>query len=158
MESFITPIGAIHLVVATMAMIFGALVIVKKKGTKSHIRMGYWYVGCMTVLIITAFMIYRLFGGWGIFHHLTVVSLITLLLGMLPILFKKPSKNWRYMHFSFMFWSVIGLYAAFTAEALTRIPETPFLGMVGVSTTLVMVVGGVIFGKNKQKWASSFGK
>ena len=37
------------------------------------------------------------------------------------------------MHFSFMYWSVRGLYAAFAAEVLTRIPEANFFGMVGIS-------------------------
>lgn len=39
----------------------------------------------MTVLILTAFMIYRLFDGWGIFHYMTLLSLFTLLFGMVPI-------------------------------------------------------------------------
>mgnify|MGYP006270489875 CR=1 FL=1 len=32
-----------------------------------------------------------------------------------------------------MYWSVVGLYAAFAAEILTRIPDTPFLNMVGLA-------------------------
>lgn len=34
-------------------------------------------------------MIYRLFGGFGIFHVFAIVSLLTLLAGMYPILTRK---------------------------------------------------------------------
>ena len=55
-----------------------------------------------------------------------------------------------------MYWSVIGLYAAFAAEVLTRIPDTPFFGMVGVATFGIMLSGGVFFGINKKKWIKTF--
>lgn len=65
-------------------------------------------------------------------------------------------------HYAFMYWSVIGLYAAFAAEILTRIPmvykETfgdqarVFLRMVGVATFLVMAIGGGLFVKFYNKW------
>ena len=111
----------------------------------------------MGILICTAFMIYRLFNGWGIFHYTTLVSLISIVLGMVPIWTKKPKNNWKYLHFTFMYWSVIGLYAAFAAETLVRIPKSPFYGMVGLATGGIMLIGGIIFGINKKKWERIFG-
>jgi len=148
--------GLIHLIAAILSLIFGTLALTQKKGTKAHIRMGYVYVVSMGVLIITAFMIYRMFGKWGIFHYMTLVSLVTISLGMIPIWTKRPENNWRYLHFAFMYWSVIGLYAAFAAEALTRIPETPFYDMVGYASFGVVLIGGIIFGINKPKWEALF--
>lgn len=149
--------GLIHLIASIIALITGTLVLLTKKGTKRHKQIGYAYVVSMGILILTAFMIYRLFGGWGIFHYTTVVSLLTVGLGMIPIWTKRPVKKWKYLHFSFMYWSVMGLYAAFAAEVLTRIPETPFFGMVGIATGIIMIVGGIFFGVNKSKWAKLFG-
>jgi hypothetical protein len=76
---------------------------------------------------------------------------------MIPIWTKKPARKWKYMHFSFMYWSVIGLYSAFAAEVLTRIPETPFFGMVGISFGIILCAGSIFFGVNKSKWVSLFG-
>ena len=98
-------------------------------------------------------MLYNLFGKWGIFHYFAIISSFTLILGMIPILVRNQIKNWAYLHFSFIYWSVIGLYAAFVSEMLTRIPEVPFYNMVGLATAGVMLVGGILFGINKAKWS-----
>ena len=148
--------GLIHLIASVVALISGTLVLTMKKGTIRHKQIGYVYVVNMGILIGTAFMIYRLFNGWGIFHYTTIVSLLTIGLGMIPIWTKKPIGKWKYMHFSFMYWSVIGLYAAFASEVLTRIPETPFFGMLGIATGVIMLAGGIIFGLNKVKWSKIF--
>lgn len=148
--------GLIHVIASTIALITGSMVLLMSKGTKRHIRIGYVYVMSMGILIVTALMIYRLFDGWGIFHYTTIVSLLTLAGGMIPIWTKRPARTWHALHFSFMYWSVIGLYAAFAAEMLTRIPDTPFMGMVGIATGGIIVAGVVGFNINNAKWASIF--
>lgn len=147
-----SEIGAIHLLAAFLAMISGAFVIIKPKGTVLHRRAGYFYLFSMIALNATAFMIYRLFGKFGIFHILAIVSSLTLAAGMIPILLKKPRNGWAKLHFNFMYWSVVGLYAAFAAETLVRIPKTPFFGMVGIATMIIMALGCVGFALNKKRW------
>jgi hypothetical protein len=149
--------GLIHLITSIVALVTGLMVLLMKKGTIPHKRIGYMYVGSMGVLLLTSLMIYRLFNGWGVFHYTTIASLLTISFGMIPLWTKKPTQQWKYMHFSFMYWSVIGLYSAFAAELLTRIPDTPFFAMVGISFVIIMLAGGVIFGKNKVKWVKIFG-
>ncbi|MFK8058064.1 MAG: hypothetical protein AB8F78_18195 [Saprospiraceae bacterium] len=149
--------GLIHLIASVSSLVTGTLVLFMTKGTESHKKVGYLYVASMVVVILTAFMIYRLFNSWGIFHYTTVVSLVTISLGMIPIWLKKPVNSWKYLHFSFMYWSVIGLYAAFVSETLTRIPDAPFFGIVGIATFVVMLVGGIAFGMNKKKWVAVLG-
>lgn len=157
MENIIgNEIGLVHLISSCFALIFGTYILIAKKGTKQHIKIGYLYVISMGILILTSFMIYRLFNGWGIFHYTTLLSLISIALGMIPIWTKKPKNNWKYLHFSFMYWSVIGLYAAFAAEILVRIPKSPFFGMVGLATGGIMLAGGIIFGIKKKKWEKIF--
>lgn len=56
-----SEIGMIHLVSSGFAFLSGTFILVAKKGTKQHIKVGYLYVVSMAVLIATAFMIYRLF-------------------------------------------------------------------------------------------------
>ncbi len=148
--------GLVHLISSICALIAGTLVLIMRKGSKRHKQFGYVYVISMAILFVTAFMIYRLFKGWGIFHYATVFSLTTVLLGMIPIWTKKPANKWKSFHFRFMYWSVVGLYAAFAAEVLTRIPETPFFGMVGIATGIITIAGYLFFEKNKTKWVNIF--
>jgi uncharacterized membrane protein len=156
MENLVhSPLGMIHLVLALISTITGSFVLGMKKGTKSHKRVGYVYFVSMIGLNGTAFMIYGLFGYFGIFHWAAVFSSLTILGGMIPVI-KKP-KGWIYRHFAFMYWSVIGLYAAFASETLTRVPETPFFGMVGIATALIMILGALGFRRNRKKWAKQFG-
>lgn len=148
--------GLIHLISASIALIFGTLTLIVKKGTNQHKKIGYIYVTNMVILIASSFLIYRLFKGWGIFHYTSVISLITLTMGMIPVLLKKPVNKWKYFHFSFMYWSVIGLYAAFCAEIVTRIPKSPPYAMLGLAIAFVFIVGSIIFGINKNKWKKTF--
>ena len=149
-------IGALHLFASIVALATGTQVLWMKKGTQLHRQIGYVYCASMLVVIITAFSIYRLFGGFGIFHILALVSFVTLLGGMVPLLLKKPQKSYIALHFSFMYWSVIVLYAAFVSEMLTRIPESPFFGMVGLATLAVMITAQIFFNRYKKKWLRKF--
>ncbi len=150
-------IGLVHLIVSLISVVTGTMVLFMKKGTTNHKRVGYVYTLNMLAVIITAFMIYRLFGGFGIFHIAAIVSFVSLLGGMLPPLFFRKHKGWVEYHFSFMYWSVMGLYAAFVAETMVRIPDTPFFGMVGIGTGIVMLAAGISFSYYKKSWEKSFG-
>lgn len=158
-------IGLIHLLASIVAMITGIVILITKKGTKKHKQIGYVYVTSMLLVNFTAFMIYRLFGGFGIFHFFAIVSFLTLLAGMYPII-RRKGKNYIFKHFNYMYWSVVGLYCAFCAEVLTRIPfyfhiKTSwklFSTLTGLSIFLVMVIATVIFKKYKLKWQIEFEK
>ncbi|PWJ40995.1 DUF2306 domain-containing protein [Sediminitomix flava] len=151
-------IGLVHLVAACFSLFYGTLILILKKGTKLHKVSGYIYVLGMLTVIATAFMIYRLFGGFGPFHVTTIISLVTLSVGMLPIFLKKYIKNWKYLHFSFMYWSVIGLYAAFVAELFVRVKVAGVSIWEGMTfaTTAVMLVGIIFFAYRKEHWKKVF--
>ena len=145
-------LGLFHLVVSILALVFGTWVITTEKGTAIHKKIGYIYAVCMIAVIGTSFMMYRLFGGFGIFHVAAVISSLSLLGGMVPVILRKPTKSWLSLHFGFMYWSVMGLYAAFAAEIFTRIPQIRFFWLVGSATFLVMLVAGFAFAKYKKGW------
>ena len=156
-------IGLVHLIVSILALIFGTWVLAARKGTKTHRRAGYAYAVSMLLLLATAFMIYRLFGRFGVFHIAAIVSMVTLLGGMIPVIWRKPVNSWLNLHFSFMYWSVFGLYAAFVAETAVRLPirtmfssAQTFFTTVIVSTLATMLVGQIIFFKNKKKWQTIY--
>jgi len=155
--------GLIHLIASIIALITGLFVLTTTKGTKTHKQIGYAYSISMILLNITAFMIYKLFGKFGIFHWFAVISCLTLFAGLYPVLTKR-SKNYLLTHFNFMYWSVVGLYCAFCAEILTRIPflyDLPnkrqlFGILTGVGILIVGTIANVIFAKMKPKWTKQY--
>jgi len=164
--NFITSqTGLIHFISSIIAFVLGTLVLVMDKGTIKHKIIGRLYALTMLVVLITAFMTYRLFGTWGIFHWTAVVSSLTILFGLIPILTKRPINNFIVLHFSFMYWSVVGVYGAFVSETLVRmpkvviesgIPNNVFYNMTGISTALVMGLGAYYYLKLKPKWTKQF--
>lgn len=165
-ENFITSnTGLVHFIASLFALLFGTLILVLPKGTAKHKIIGRLYSLSMLVVLITAFMTYRLFGTWGIFHWTAVISSLTLISGLLPILTKRPRHNYVSLHLSFMYWSVIGVYGAFVSETLVRIPKvviesgipnTVFYNMTGIGTAIVMGLGVYFFLKYKPVWNKQF--
>lgn len=147
---FSSIVGIVHTGLAVVAMGSGAFVLLLPKGGRRHKQLGYVYVVSMLLMLATAFGIYRLFGGFGPFHALALLSLITLAIGMYPALKRGP--NWLALHYKLMSWSVAGLYAAFVAEVAVRVFPPQYFGLiVGIGTTAVVVVAAYfIYGKRSQ--------
>jgi uncharacterized membrane protein len=144
--------GFMHLLSSIVAVFFGTLSLIFNKGSKLHKLIGYVYTISMIVLLVTAFMIYRLFDGFGIFHFTAIVSSLTLIAGLYPALFMRENPKWLYWHSGFMYWSVIGLYGAFVAEMMVRIPNAPFYSMVGIAVGVVMIIGAYFYIKKSKDW------
>ncbi len=146
-----STIGAIHLLLAVVAMITGAVVILRVKGDLWHKRIGYVYVCAMLGVNATAFGIYHLWGKFGIFHALALLSLLSIVGGMAPV-YKKPRKpNWKVQHLEVMSWSVVGLYAAFVSEVGVRLlPSSQFFWVVGLGSGIVCAIGSVLIKRRKK--------
>jgi len=145
-----STIGYLHLLFSVISMITGLIVILNTKGTKFHKRVGYVYVVNMLLLNISSFLISN-FNGFSIFHFFAIVSLITILAGMYPVL--KRTKNWLQKHYYFMAWSVVGLYCAFWSEVGTRFVKNmqDFWWAVAIATFLTAFLGNYFIKKNAKK-------
>ena len=64
-----------------------------------------------------------------------------------------------------MYWSVVGVYAAFVSKTLVRIPKVVvnsgvpnyvFYNMTGIGTALVMSLAVYFFIKNQPQWEKEF--
>lgn len=155
MDDFVhSSTGLIHVLTAMAAMVVGTLVLLIKKGTRIHRLFGYLYFYLMLTLNGTAFMLYGLFGTFGPFHVAALVSLATLLAGFIPVIRRKPSNKWLIQHFTFMYFSIVGLYAAFASETLTRIPKTPFFTMVFIASFLITLAGVFLYKKMRPQWSN----
>lgn len=144
----------VHIASALLSMCTGVLVLFRRKGDRGHVRLGYSYLICMLVMNGSAFGLYRLFGTFGPFHGAAVVSLLTLAAGMRAVLRSPRRKGWLVQHFTFMYWSVIGLYAAFFSEVMVRIPlGAAFAWSVGLATGGVVLFGALAQSRLTARWS-----
>jgi uncharacterized membrane protein len=141
-DPFVQPVALAHTTFAVASLVLGAVVLSLTKGTERHRVLGMLYVLSMFGLNVTALSIYRLFGGFGVFHALAVLSLAGLLAGFAAAFLKRPRHAWLEYHYLGMGWSYVGLCAAAAAEAAVRVPGVPFGAGVTVSTLVVSAVGG----------------
>lgn len=141
-HSFQHPVGLVHLIAAVLAVVTGTAVVLSRKGTGSHKWLGRGYVLMMLTVNVTALMIYELFGRFGLFHWLALLSLITMLLGYWPARSRSP--GWKVRHAYFMSGSYVGVIAALAAELLTRTPWLPFFGATALASISVISVGLVL--------------
>ena len=133
------PLGLVHFISALAAIIFGAAVIFSMKGSKRHKLIGRAYVIAMWVLNITALMDYELYGYFGPFHWMALISLATVIFAHLAVLRKRP--NWRQAHAYLMAWSYVGLIAAAVAETASRVPGWSFGYSVIISSVITLLIG-----------------
>ena len=133
------PLGFVHLLTAVLAVACGTAIVFVRKGTRVHRWLGRGYVGSMLGVNMTAFVIYELFNGFGLFHWMALASLATVVIGYLPTWRKNP--GWKVTHAYFMTGSYVGLLAALAAETFTRTAVLPFLSAVAASSLAVIAVG-----------------
>ena len=135
-----SPLGWFHTICALVALASGAAVLLRRKGTRSHRRLGWIYVISMLVMNGTGLMIYRLFGGFGPFHAAAIASLVTMVAGTVPAYRRKPA-NWLEHHYAWITGSYVGLCAAAVSEVGTRVPGFQFWWAVMLGTLAVVVIG-----------------
>lgn len=149
-----SPTGLIHLTASMISLISGTLVLVLTKGTRIHKSIGYIYLIFMLIVNGTAFGLYHLYGRFGPFHLAALLSLVTLVAGIFPVFLR--TKSGLTYHLAFMYYSVMGLYAAFASEVIVRIPGIAFGPAVGIATAVVMITAMIIFQTLSKKWINQY--
>lgn len=78
-----TASGAVHLAAVGVALPVGLLVLLWPKGTPAHVRAGWLFVAAVVAVDVAALLTYSSSGDPGVFHVLAVISLATLVGGVL---------------------------------------------------------------------------
>lgn len=138
------PFGFVHTLLGLGALVLGLSVVLARKGTPGHRRLGRCYLLAMVLLNVTALMIYDLFGGFGPFHWAALLSAATLGAGFVPVFLRRPRASWTRLHATFMCWSYVGLVAAFLSEIAVRIPAIGFGPAVIAATGATVIGGGIL--------------
>ena len=134
-------LGWAHLGAALAGLASGGAVLLMAKGTEAHRWMGRLYIASMVTINGTALMIYDLFGYFGPFHWAAMLSLLTIIMGMVPALRRRPKGGWVPLHAYWMAGSYVGLVAAAVSESSTRFLDYPFGASVITATAAVTVIG-----------------
>jgi hypothetical protein len=120
----------------------------------------------MAVLLVTAFLIYRLTAGVNALHIAAIISSITVGLGLKSAIQRKPARGWFLCHSLWRSGSYVGLLAALVAELSTRVAKpylvahyeefkpTVFWSGVAVVSALVLICGGRLIKKSPPAFPS----
>lgn len=144
--------GWVHFIAANLSLLSGTYILLTRKGTKFHKGVGYLYVVSMIVVLVTSFMIYRLFNGFGIFHAFACLSTFALLGGMLPMLKKNRTIKDLQQHSEVMGWSVVGLYCAFISETCARLRFDHAMIVLGLGCGLTCFFGSMLIKRSLKKY------
>lgn len=144
MHDGLFSLGSLHLATAIISLAAGLAIVSAAKGSVVHRRLGWIYLSSMIALNVTALTLFRLTGRFGPFHAAALVSLCTLLAGLLPVLFRRPQRSWLELHAHFMAWSYIGLIAAFASEIAVRWAQLPIWQASAICTVAVIVAGALL--------------
>jgi uncharacterized membrane protein len=117
-----SPIGIVHTLCGTLALLFGTIIFLLPKGTRTHIRLGWVYAASMVGVNATALCIYELTGRFNLFHALALASLAMVVIGLAQVVPRRRPRNWLWRHYQYMCWSFVGLLAATNNEAFVRLP------------------------------------
>ncbi len=147
MPIYFSEIGALHFFSACASLGLGLLVLLLRKGTRTHRAFGLLYAFAMLAVNASALMLFHLTGRFGVFHALALLSLSGIVAGVSATIFRW--KNWLYSHYRAMSMSYVGLLAAASAEAMVRIPalhvRTASMGIaIGVGIAILFTIGGTM--------------
>ena len=137
-------LGQGHFLTAIVAIVTGAIVVFRAKGTVFHRWCGRVYLVSMLLVNLSALSIYDLWGHFGPFHAAAIFSLVTVLIGALAVWRRRPGNGWKMAHAYWMSWSYVGLCAAAVSESATRYLHYDFGWSVAIATALVVLIGAKI--------------
>jgi uncharacterized membrane protein len=132
-----------HVVAAVSALLAGAAVLLVPKGTHSHRVIGSVYVLALVLVNLAALSLHRE-NTFGVFHALAVASLVTIALGLSPLLLGMRSPPVVATHAYFMTWSYAGLVAAGCGQLVVAVGLGDGGWAVPVVIGTVLSISGVV--------------
>lgn len=126
---------------ASLGLLAGAAQLLRRPRDTVHRRIGYVYVGAMAVSNFTALGIYEFTGRLNFFHSFAVYSLFCIVMALRPMLTRPKPWQWLRIHYMWMTWSYVGLWAATVVEFLTRVVAMPGWLAATIGTPTVILFG-----------------
>jgi len=107
-------LDSLHFICAIGALIIGPIVLMRRKGDKTHRWLGRIWTVMMAVIVISALSMYEMNGRPNLFHFFALISLITLSSALWAIWSYKKTRNPSHLmtHQHCMVWAYFGLFMA----------------------------------------------
>lgn len=100
----------IHLSACVLALLAGAIIIIRPKGTPAHRALGLTYVGATVIYCGSSFFMYPSTGHLTPFHAISVQNLALVSVGVaFPRLLRRRVSTWYVWHLRFMLYSYVSL-------------------------------------------------
>ncbi len=117
-----SPAGAAHLGAASLALVLGAVVFLRRKGDRAHRAAGALFSAALLAVNLSALSMYAMSGGFNMFHALAILSLAALVPGVVMIYVYKRTRNSEHLatHAECMAWAYYGVAGAGFAQAISR--------------------------------------
>ena len=131
-----------HLVAAVSALLVGAVVLVLPKGTPTHRTIATVYVIALLLVDVAALSLHRE-DAFGVFHALAVASLVTVAVGLAPLILGKRSPQVIATHAYCMTWSYAGLVAAGCGQLAVAVGQDAGAWVVPVVIGAVLSISAV---------------
>ena len=131
-----------HLVAAASALLVGSVVLLLPKGTATHRAIATVYVLALLLVNLAALSLHRE-DAFGVFHALAVASLVTVAVGLTPLLLGKRSPQVIATHAYCMTWSYAGLVAAGCGQLAVTVGQDAGAWVVPVVIGAVLSVSAV---------------
>ena len=134
-----------HVASGLLALLAGGGVVLTRKGTTRHRRVGWCYTAAMVALLGTSFGIRAVSGSFTIFHGVSTASTAVLLAGLsLPVSLRHRVADWTAWHLRLMLTSYLMLVVTMAAQFFDELPlPHPALNAI-VFLQLPTVVGFVL--------------
>jgi len=119
---------------------------------------GFTYVLSMGLCLVTSFFIYNMFDGFGPFHIMSIVSILTISIGLYFPFFGRKVSGWPIHHYFWMSYSYVGLWMAFMSHFIELMPD----GWSGLTKGFVAwgipyILGSAVLFANKQRMIEEYG-
>ena len=132
-----------HVLAAVSALLVGAAVLLVPKGTHTHRVIGAVYVLALVLVNMAALSLHRE-NAFGVFHALAVASLITVAVGLSPLLLGKRSAPAIATHAYCMTWSYAGVVAAGCGQLAAAVGQGDGAWVVPVIIGAVLSISGAV--------------
>jgi hypothetical protein len=113
-------LGWFHTPACLVAIAAAAWLLVTRKGTRRHRRLGNVFTVSVLFACVTSLGIYSRH-AWTAAHWFAIFGIVTTGGGWLVAHFKQPRLGWRYLHLTLMLLSVYNLIAGGVNEVYLRI-------------------------------------
>ena len=151
-----------HTVTAVLALVAGFPIFFSTKGTRFHKRWGKIYVGAMLALCISSFWLTGttpFTQGFDVFHVMALVSLASVIAGVVPLFLRRRFAGWWEMHYFFMLYSYVGLVMALGSHFFEYMPEgLPATSRAALLWGMPYVVGSILIYWKRSFFKARFGR